>query len=185
MAKKTKNNSLKIEEPRINGEIRGYTMARVVYQEKNGVKSPDDFSTIMSVYDGVGKARELGLDLVEINQNAAPPVLRICDYSKYFYELKKRAKQMSKSKNEVKEIQLTTNIGRNDMEVKAKKAAEFIEDGDKVKVVLKMRKREAERIEESKRCLYEFMLMLNDVATPESMPKDEGQRSIVILKKKK
>ena len=185
MVKKTKNNGLKIEEPRINGEIRGYTTARVVHQEKNGEKSPNDFNVIMSVVEALGKARKLGLDLVEISRNATPPVLRICDYSKYFYEMKKRAKHMSKQKNEVKEIQLTTNIGRNDMEVKAKKAADFIEDGDKVKVVLKMRKREAERIEESKRCLYEFILMLDDVATPESMPKDEGQRSVVILKRRK
>ena len=62
---------------------------------------------------------------------------------------------------------------------------EFISDGDKVKVVLTMKNRELSRREESKRCLYEFILMVEDVATPESMPRDEGSKAIVILKKKK
>ena len=62
---------------------------------------------------------------------------------------------------------------------------EFIEDGDKVKVVLTLKRRELERLDESKRCLYEFILLVQDVAVPESLPKETGNKSIVILKKKK
>ena len=87
--------------------------------------------------------------------------------------------------SELKEIQLSTNIGKHDLEIKANKLKEFIADGDKVKVVLTMKRRELERREESKKCLYELILMVNDVAVPESMPKDEGSKSIAILKKKK
>ena len=113
------------------------------------------------------------------------PVLRICDYSKYLYELKKQAKQQSKHNNEVKEISLSVNISRHDLETKANKAKEFIDKGYKVKVNLLMRSRELQRREESKRSILEFILLLEDIAVPESMPKDEGNRCIVYLKKKK
>jgi translation initiation factor IF-3 len=70
------------------------------------------------------------------------------------------------------------------MEVKARKVKEFVDEGNKVKVVLRLKRREAERMEASKRSLYDFILMVADYAVPESMPKDEGNRSIVILKRK-
>jgi translation initiation factor IF-3 len=111
-------------------------------------------------------------------------VLKIGDYSKHLYELKKQAKAKKQNRTELKEIPLSVNISTHDLEIKAKKAREFIEKGDKVKVTLMMKRREMERREMSKKPLLEFIVMLNDVAVPESMPKDEGNKSIVILKRK-
>ena len=64
------------------------------------------------------------------------------------------------------------------------KAKEFIKDGNKVKVVLTMKGRELTRREESKTCLYKFITYMEDVAIPENMPRDENNRSMVILKRK-
>jgi translation initiation factor IF-3 len=124
------------------------------------------------------------LDLIEINPKSNPPVLKIADYSKYLYELKKQAKARKQNKTELKEISLSVNISMHDLEIKANKAKEFISKGDKVKVTLMMKKRELVRREENKKSILQFILLLSDVATPESMPKDEGNKTTVILKKK-
>lgn len=169
-------------EPLINDEIRGYDVVRVIYKVDGMEKEQ---SEVVSLYDARKKARDMQLDLVLINEKAVPPIVKVCDYSKFMYERKKQMKQNQKVTSQVKEVQLTTNIGKHDLEIKANKAKEFINEGHKVKVVLTMRGRELGRREESKRCLYEYIMLLEDVAVPESMPKDDSNKSIVILKKKK
>ena len=142
---------------------------------------------IESVVVPMNKARriadDMGLDIIEINPSLEVPVMKIADYDKMMYDLKKRQKKQKTS--QLKEIQLTVNIAKNDMETKARKAKEFIEDGDKVKVVLRMKGRELSRREENKKSILEFITMLEDFCVPESMPKDEGNKTVVILKKKK
>lgn len=128
-------------------------------------------------------ADDMGLDIIEINSALEVPVMKIADYDKMMYDLKKKQKKQKTS--QLKEIQLTVNIAKNDMETKARKAKEFIEDGDKVKVVLRMKGRELARREENKKSILEFITMLEDWCVPESMPKDEGNKTVVILKKKK
>ena len=137
----------------------------------------------------ISQAREIAteaqLDLVEINANAKPPVLKICDYSKMMYELKRNLKKQQHNSKPLKEVQLSVSIATNDMRTKVNKAKDFILEGSKVKVVLSMKGREKARREENKRSLYEFITMLEDVAVPENLPKDEGDnKTIVILKKK-
>ena len=190
MGNKYKNKKNSFPEPRINDELRGNYEVRVVYPTNY---TPSDIhyfnldftSEVMSLGEAKKLADKLNLDIFEINPNLNPSILRIDDYDKWSYREKKKQKETKQTKVELKEVQLSTNIGKHDLEIKAKKAKEFIADGDKVKVVLTMRNRELARREESKRCLYEFILMVEDVATPESMPKDDGSKAIVILKKKK
>lgn len=175
-----KNFNKKNNEPRINDELYGDYNVRVLYPEG------DEFtSNVMSLKEAKQLSNKLELDLIEINPAANPPILKIANYSKYMYDEKKKAKANKQKKTELKEIQLSTNIAQNDMNTKAKKAMEFINNGDKVKVVLTMRQRELSRREESEKALFEFIMMVNEVAVPESMPKAEGTRTIVILKKKK
>ena len=181
MGNKFKNKKDAFPEPRINDELRGNYEVRVIYP----IDEEHHNNEVMTLGEAKKLANKLELDLIEINQYQTPPILRIDDYDKWLYKEKKKQKENKQKKTELKEIQLSTNIGKHDLEIKAKKAKEFIADGDKVKVVLTMRNRELARREESKRCLYEFILMVEDVATPESMPKDEGSKAIVILKKKK
>lgn len=181
MGKNFKQKNEKFKEPRINNELKGNYDVRVVYQDEQG----ENKSEVMSLYEAKKLSDRLDLDLIEINQFSTPPILKIANYSKWLYEQKKTQKANKQKTSELKEIQLSTNIGKHDLEIKANKLKEFIADGDKVKVVLTMKRRELERREESKKCLYELILMVNDVAVPESMPKDEGSKSIAILKKKK
>lgn len=136
----------------------------------------------------INEARELAnqaeLDLVEINGNINPPILKICDYGKFLYEIKKNNK--SQKPKPLKEIQLSVSISQHDMETKANSAKKFILDGSKVRVVLAMKGREKTHREANKKSLYEFLAMMEDVAVPESLPKDEGDsKTVVFLKKKK
>ena len=189
MGNKYNNKKTSFPEPRVNDEIRGNYDVRVVYPTNYGsdiLYSNLDFtSDVMNLNEAKKLANRFNLDIFEINPNINPPIMRIDEYDKWLYREKKKQKENKQNKTELKEIQLSTNIGKHDLEIKAKKAMEFIGNGDKVKVVLTMKNRELSRREESKRCLYEFILMVEDVATPESMPKDEGSKAIVILKKKK
>jgi len=189
MGNKFKSKKDEFPQPRINGELRGNYNVRVVYPKdcgENNVYSEREYENkVMSLVEAKRLSDQLNLDLIEINPNQNPPILRIDDYGKWLYNEKKKRKENKQTKTELKEIQLSTNIGKHDLEIKVNKAREFILGGDKVKVVLTMRNRELSRREESKKCLYEFIVMMEDVATPESMPKDEGTKAIVILKKKK
>ena len=86
----------------------------------------------------------------------------------------------------MKEIQLSVNISLHDLEIKAKKAKDFLKDGDKVKVVLTMKGRELTRREESKKSFYQFLEMMLDsgIAAFDSAPRDEEKKCYVIFKKK-
>ena len=181
MGKNKKNDRL--IEPRINDEIRGYENVRLVYKKRNGEHSDEDFNKITTLSDARRIAERMELDLVEINGKVNPAILRICDYSKYLFDLKKNMKQKKKP-NVVKEIQLSVNISDHDLAIKSKKAEEFIKEGHKVKVVLTMKGRELSRRDISKKPIYVFADMLSEVAVPESNPRDEGNKCIVILKRK-
>lgn len=129
-------------------------------------------------------ALSMGMDLVEIQANKEIPIMRICRFDKMIYDMKKAAKKSKQQTKQLKEVQLSVNIARHDMETKANNARKFLENGFKVKVVLSMRGRELSRREDSKRSLLEFIVMLEDCSVPEGIPRDEGNRTIVILKRK-
>jgi translation initiation factor IF-3 len=169
---------------RVNDEIRCYD-ARVIYKEHNDAVSENDFNKIMKVSDARHIAETLGLDLIEINANTNPPILKIYDYKKYLWEMKQIEKKKKKNVIDVKEIQLSVNISPHDMETKAKHAKEFIAKGHKVRVVLTMRGRELTRRDESSKSFYEFLEMMGDDISYDSAPKNEGNKLITILKKKK
>jgi translation initiation factor IF-3 len=100
------------------------------------------------------------------------------------YELKKAAKKNKQQVKPLKDIQLSVNIAKHDLETKANNAKKFIEDGSRVRVTLAMKGRELSRREDNKKSILEFIVMMDDVAVPESTPKDEGNKTVVILKKK-
>lgn len=166
----------KINEPRINDEIRGVDTVRIIGE---GIESRE-----ISIKEARKIASNLELDLVEVNGNINPPIVKVVNYSKYMFELKKTLKSKNKKNCVLKEVQLSTNISSNDLNTKVRKAKEFIEDGNKVKVVLTMKGRELGRREESKKSLLTFIVAMEEVAVPESLPRDEGNRCTVILKKK-
>lgn len=129
-------------------------------------------------------ASDMEKDVVGLNLTTNPPILKIVAYDKFMYELKKNAKKNKVANKPLKEIDLSVNIAQNDLETKVKKAKQFIEDGSKVKVVLTMRGRELSRKDFSKKSLEDFIEMMTDVATLDNQVKDEGNKAIVIFKKK-
>ena len=174
-------NKKKENEPqyRVSGEIfiNGSPMVRMIL--------PDGTNQICHISDARKKAEECCLDLIEVNPNSTPPVVKIANYQKMVYEMKKNAKKQLHNNKPLKEIQLSVSIAENDLKVKANNARKFIKDGSKVKVVLTMKGREKQRREENKKSIYVFIDMLSDCSTPETLPKDEGDsKTIVILKKK-
>ena len=178
MKKQTKKgNTLNVPQYRVNDEIVLTCQVRVTGE---GIDSQ-----IMSLRDAKLLAESLGLDLIEINSNITPAIVRIANYEKMMYELKKSAKKSKQNQPKpLKEVQLSANIAKHDIETKGNKAKEFIADGSKVKVVLTLRGREMSRRDENKKSLLDFIEFMDDVAVPESMPRDEGNRTIVILKKR-
>lgn len=175
-----------IVEPKINFEIKGHTEVRLIYREHKNEVSDNDFNKVVSWHEAVRLSKEKGLDLIEINPKATPAVVKLGDYSKYLYELKKQSKNNRKKTVTCKEIQLTANISKHDLEIKANKAKEFLENGDKVKVVLTLKGRELLRREESKKSFLMFIEMMLDsgIASFENVPRDEEKKSIVVFKKK-
>ena len=169
---KTKTNQF-----RINNEIYGYDSVRIIGENIE--------SCVVSLGEAKRIASSMNMDIIEINSTTTPPILRICQYDKFIYEQKKKEKSKKQKPQTIKEIVLSVSIASNDLQTKANKAKEFIEEGHKVKVTLKMKGRELTRRDENKRSMFEFINMLSDVAVAESMPKDESNRTIVILKKKK
>ena len=142
---------------------------------------------VMSSYEASQLALSEGKDLILINENAKPPIVRIDDYHRYLYEIERKQKEQKKKqvKIETKEIQLSTNIAEHDLGVKARKALEFLEEGDKVKCVLQMKGREKAMPEKGELVMYKFCKLVESVGLPEAMPKLEGGRWLMVIKTKK
>jgi len=131
-------------------------------------------------------ADERKLDLVMIAPNAKPPVCRIMDYGKYKYELAKREKEAKKNQKiiTVKEIRLTPSIEANDLNVKAKRAIEFLKDGDKVKVTVRFRGREMGHTEKGEEVINKFIELISEYGVIDKQPKIEGRNMVVNLNPK-
>ena len=162
-------------EPRVDRDIR---VERVRLINENG-----DMIGVVSTREALRSAEEAGLNLVEISPNADPPVCKILDYGKYKYELQKKAAEARKKQKtvEVKEIQIRPMIGDHDYEVKLKAAKKFLEDGNKVKVVLKYRGRE---MAHTKIGFDLLKKMIEDIGTSgkvEMEPKMEGRQVMMFL----
>jgi translation initiation factor IF-3 len=93
---------------------------------------------VISFAEAIKRARELDSDLIEISPNAKPPVAKIMDYGKFQYDQKKKVKaQKAKAKTvEVKNVQVKVGTDDNDLNIKAKRASEWLEEGHRVKLEL-------------------------------------------------
>lgn len=169
-------NVLNMPKFRINDELHGTYDVRIVGE--------DIESKIISLSEAKKIANDMEMDLIEINSNVNPPIMKIASYEKMLYEMKKAMKKNKQNVKPMKEIQLSVNISEHDLQTKVNNARKFIDGGSKVKVVLSMRGRELVRREENKRSILEFIVALENVAIPEAQPRDEGNRTVVILKKK-
>jgi len=141
---------------------------------------------IMPPPQALAIARTKGLDLVEIAATAVPPVCRIMDFGRYQYQEQKRARSAKKHQKiiEVKEIKFRPKVDEHDYQFKKKHIERFLADGDKVKATIFIRGREMAHPEIGRRILERLIDDLADVATPENMPRQEGNQMHTILSQK-
>lgn len=131
-------------------------------------------------------ADKANMDLVCMNSNANPPVCKIMDYGKFKFDSIKREKEAKKNQKitELKEIQLSMTIDTHDLEVKAKHGKRFLEEGNKVKVVLRMRGRQQAYAQNAVTVVKNFHAMLQDFGTVDKEPEIVGRNIILIISPK-
>lgn len=129
----------------------------------------------MRTDDAIRKAREYGLNLVEVAPNAAPPVCRIVDYGKYRYELAKQEKERKHTVSKVKEVKFRANISEHDYLTKIRHAEEFLDKGNKLKVGLQFRGREMAHQEIGRAVLERVKQDLATMAHVDMEPKMAGR----------
>jgi translation initiation factor IF-3 len=138
---------------------------------------------IMSNSQAIALAESKDLDLCMISPKANPPVCKIMDYGKYRFEMSKREKEAKKKQKVItlKEIQLSPNIEEHDMRVKAKKAFEFLENGDKIKVTIRFRGRQMAHTEIGLEVMNHFYEIVQEKANIERPAVLEGRNMLMIL----
>jgi translation initiation factor IF-3 len=161
--------------PRINDDIRSREVQLIDQSGHN--HGPTDTQVALA------KAREAGLDLVEIAPNSAPPVVKILDYGKYKYQAQKKAAEARKKQKvvEVKEIKLRPMIDDHDYDVKMRSMQRFFEEGDKVKITLRFRGREMAHQELGYKLLDRVKGDVTKFAKVEQEPRFEGRQVVMVL----
>lgn len=131
-------------------------------------------------------AEEKDLDLVMISPTAVPPVTKIMDFGKFLYEQTKKEKEAKKKQRivEIKEIRFSPTIEEHDINIKANTARKFLQDGDKVKVTIRFRGREAEHAHKGVAILDQFYSKLEEFGTIEKPAKLEGRNMIMVIASK-
>lgn len=138
---------------------------------------------VLSLRDALNKAREAGLDLVEVAPGADPPVCRLLDYGKYMYEQEKKIREAKKQQKhqEIKEIRLRPKTHGYHADFKVKRARRFLEQGMKVKVRILFRAREITHPEIAMQQLDEIASALADIAVVEQRADMEGRTMLMVL----
>ncbi len=136
---------------------------------------------IMRTRDALELAYSQNLDLVEVAPNERPPVVRIMDYGKFKYEMKKKSKKQ-KSGGEVKDISVRPRIDDHDLQVKLRKMREFLEDGKKVRIKMMFRGREIVHKEQGEKVMKRIIDELSDISAVDVPIKMEGRFMTMILR---
>ena len=138
---------------------------------------------IRTLDEALAMAQELGLDLVEVADQASPPVCRVMDYGKFKYEHSQKAKESRKKATRVlvKEMKYRPKIGVGDFATKTRKVEGFLSDGSKVKVTIMFRGREMQHPELGRRILDRVADTVAHVGRVEVYPKQEGRNMTMML----
>ncbi len=142
---------------------------------------------ILPIKEALAKAEELGIDLVEVAPLAKPPVAKLIDYSKFLYQLKKKKQEEKKGVkgSETKQIRFGPFIGEHDLDIKLKKAKEFLEEGNKVKFSVRFTGRQMGHTEIGRGKLDMVLEKLGELAKVEREARMEGRQMVMMLTKNK
>ena len=138
---------------------------------------------VLSKFEALEKAKILGLDLVEIAPNAKPPVAKIIDFKKFLYQEEKRKREEKRKTkvSETKEVRLGPFMNDHDLEVMIRRSKGFLEDGDKVRLVLKFSGRQIAHPEFGEKIIERVINELSDISKLEKEKRFEGKQLIAIV----
>ncbi len=136
---------------------------------------------ILSINDALAKAKELELDLVEVGPNADPPVAKIIDYKKFKYEKSKAEREARKKthETEVKEFKVGPFIGKNDLHMRIERMRQFLDNKDRVKLLVNFPGRSITHMELGYDKINEVVKALEEQGKPEAAPRREGRNLVV------
>lgn len=142
---------------------------------------------ILSRDEALRLAEEEGLDLVEIQPNADPPVCRVMDFGKFRFEMQKKASAARKKTRqvEIKEVKFRPTTDDGDYAIKLRNMRRFLEDGDKVKVTIRFKGREMAHTELGVQMIQRLEEDLKDEVVIESRPRLEGRQMVMMIAPKK
>lgn len=142
---------------------------------------------VVSIEEAIAAAEEAGLDLVEIQPNAEPPVCRVMDFGKYIFEQKKQQQAAKKKQKQVhvKEVKFRPGTGEGDYQVKLRNLIRFLTDGDKTKVTMRFRGREHAHRELGLEMLKRIESDLAEHGQVEQHAQMEGRQMVMVLGPKK
>jgi translation initiation factor IF-3 len=136
---------------------------------------------VIPTIEALDRAREAGLDLVEVAPNESPPVCRIMDFGKFKYQQKKKQHKTHVHHTKIKEIRLRPKTGEHDIEFKVNQAKGFLQHKDKVIVSVVFRGRELAHIDEGQRVMKNILEQLEPVGKVEAPPQQMGRRLVCTL----
>ncbi len=142
---------------------------------------------ILSRDEALTMASDLGLDLVEIQPTADPPVCRIMDYGKFKFEQQKKAHAAKRKTKqvEIKELKFRPSTEDGDYNVKLRNMKRFLEEGDKVKIVVRFKGREMAHTELGEQMVRRIQADVAEEAVVESFPRFEGRQMVMMVAPKK
>ena len=156
---------------------------RITSSEVQVITSDGDNLGILNINDAINRAREQGLDLIEIAPNAKPPVCKIMDMGKYKYDAQKKANKAKKKqkKIELKEIKLRPVTEVHDYTFKIKNAKKFLAKGDKVKFTIRFKGRELQHSSLGSELMEKIKLDIQMIGKVELQPKFEGKQMVMVI----
>lgn len=142
---------------------------------------------ILSKSEALKLAQDQELDLIEIVPMANPPVAKIIDFRKFLYQQEKKKKEEKKKAkvSQTKEVRLGPFMSENDLQVMIKRGREFLEDGNKLRLVVKFKGRQITRPEFGHQIIRKAIEDLSDVSKVDREPRLEGRQLIAILSTEK
>ena len=156
---------------------------RIISSEVQVISSDGKNLGILNTNEAISIAKNQGLDLIEIAQNAKPPVCKIMDMGKYKYDAQKKANKAKKKqkKIEIKEIKLRPVTEIHDYTFKIKNAQKFLSKGDKVKFTIKFKGRELQHSNLGDELMLKIKTDMEKLGKVELQPKFDGKQMIMII----
>tara|TARA_B100000686_G_scaffold307219_1_gene347287 strand:- start:44 stop:589 length:546 start_codon:yes stop_codon:yes gene_type:complete len=161
--------------PRVNN--------RIISREVQVITNDGENLGVINTNDAISRAKDAGLDLIEIAPNANPPVCKIMDMGKFKYDQQKKASKAKKNqkKIELKEIKLRPVTGIHDYTFKIKNAQKFLSKGDKVKFTVKFKGRELQHSHLGNELMKKIIQDMQNIGKVELHPKFDGKQMIMVI----